>query len=175
MEENIYFYESEYEQVKTQKKHVLNVYLLVLGVFLIFMFGMLIWAHLMPYNSPVISVIKFILYSVAFFMSLFSFLYLKIKFRRVRKYLSLLETLITGKRSEYSGKFIRYDETLQENAGVDFKAIYFTEDNKYKKEFFERKVLVFYEKPFPEFIEDKEYVFVTQSNVLISYKLKEDN
>ena len=43
--------------------------------------------------------------------------------------------------------------------------------NKYKNDFFERKVLVFYEKDFPEIPEGANVRYVTQGNVLISYEI----
>ena len=39
--------------------------------------------------------------------------------------------------------------------------------------FFERKVLVLYEKPFPELQEKQTVKYVTQGNVLISYEIQE--
>ena len=41
----------------------------------------------------------------------------------------------------------------------------------YKNDFFERKVLVFDEKPFPELEENQNVKYVTQGNVLISYEI----
>ena len=55
--------------------------------------------------------------------------------------------------------------------GVDMKSLIFIEWNKYKNDYFERKVLVFYEKPFPEFAEKATVRYVTQGNVLISYEI----
>ncbi len=50
------------------------------------------------------------------------------------------------------------------------KSLVFLEWNKYKNEYFERKVLIFYENSFPEFEEKITYRYVTQSNVLVSYE-----
>ena len=49
----------------------------------------------------------------------------------------------------------------------------FLEWNKYKNDFFERKVLVFEEKEFPKFNENDNVRYVTQGNVLVSYEIIE--
>ena len=71
--------------------------------------------------------------------------------------------------------FFEYDETLQDKDGVDFKSLVFIEWNKYKNDFFERKVLVFDEREFPQIKEGQNVTYVTQGNVLVSYKILEEN
>ena len=78
---------------------------------------------------------------------------------------------MTGIRETYTGSFFEYSETLQDKDGVDCKALVFLEWNKFKKGFFERKVLVFAEKEFPKFEENMNVRYVTQSNVLVSYEI----
>ena len=78
---------------------------------------------------------------------------------------------MTGLKETSTGSFFEYDETLQDKDGVDFKSLIFIEWNKFKNDFFERKVLVFNEKPFPEFTEKQNVKYVTQGNVLISYEI----
>ena len=102
---------------------------------------------------------------------IFSFIYLGIVYKRVRRYYKICVHLSTGLRETTVANFIEYDETIQDKDGVDFKSIVFLEWNKYKKDFFERKVLVFYEKPFPEIPEQSNVSFVTQGNVLVSYEI----
>ena len=77
----------------------------------------------------------------------------------------------TGLKETSTGNFLEYDEEIQDKDGVDFKSLVFIEWNKYKKDFFERKVLVFYEKPFPEIPEKANVRYITQGNVLISYEI----
>ena len=81
--------------------------------------------------------------------------------------------MCVGIRETSTGSFLEYDEGLQVKDGVDFKALVFLEWNKYKKDFFERKVLVFYQEEFPEFKEGQNARYVTQGNVLIEYKILE--
>ncbi len=53
------------------------------------------------------------------------------------------------------------------------KSMVFLTYNELRKGYFERKVLVFYEKPFPEIDLEDKVEFVTQGNVLVSYEIKE--
>ena len=57
--------------------------------------------------------------------------------------------------------------------GVECKTIIFLEWNEYKKIYFERKVLVFYEKEFPQIPENAFVKMVTQGNFLISFEVLE--
>lgn len=54
------------------------------------------------------------------------------------------------------------------------KSLVFLEWNKYKKGYYERKVLVFYEKEFPEIPEGSGVRFITQGNVLVSYEILDE-
>ena len=74
-----------------------------------------------------------------------------------------------------TGSFIEYSESIQDKDGVDFKSLVFIEWNKYKNDFFERKVLVFDEREFPQIKEGQNVTYVTQGNVLVSYKILEEN
>ena len=144
---------------------------MLLGVFIAVSVGLLVWYLTLPYRSPKIATVKIIQYAITFVFTAFSFIYLGIKFKRVNRYYHLLYNLETGIRETSTASFFEYDEDLQEKDGVDFKALIFLEWNKYKKDFYERKVLVFYEKEFPKFNENDNVRFITQGNVLISYEI----
>ena len=118
-----------------------------------------------------ITLIKIGHYSITAVFVVFSFIYLGIIYKRVRRYYKMCVHMSTGLKETSTGSFLKYDETIQDKDGVDFKSLVFIEWNKYKNDFFERKVLVFYEKPFPEIPEQANVTYVTQSNVLISYEI----
>ena len=77
----------------------------------------------------------------------------------------------TGLKETFIGSFFEYDERIQQKDGVDFKALIFLEWNKYKQDFYERKVLVPFEKEFPKFSENQNVKYITQGNVLYSYEI----
>ncbi len=166
-----YFTKSDFEAAKRQRKKWLIAYFIVLGVYVLLSAGLLVWYLLLPYHSPTITTVKLIHYPLTAVFVIFSFVYLGIPFKRVNRFYKTCYNLSTGHREEWTGSFFEYDETLQDKDGVDFKSLVFIEWNKYKNDYFERKVLVFYEKPFPEIPEKATVKYVTQSNVLIDYEI----
>ena len=168
-----YFVEQEYIDAKAQRKRTLTAYLVIAVLYLISSIAMVVYFTTLPYKSPTIGTVKFIHYAVSVVFVVFSVIYLGIVFRRVNRYYKLTYNLNTGLRETSIGSFFEYDEHIQDKDGVDCKALIFIEWNKYKKDFYERKVLVFHEKPFPEFKEKQTVKYVTQGNVLISYEIQE--
>ena len=166
-----YFTESEFYSTKKQRRNMLIIYFVVLGVYLVLSVGIFLWYRTLPYASPKITTVKLIHYPLTFLMVAFSLLYFGIPYKRVNRYYRMTGNLMTGHRETSTGSFFEYDETLQDKDGVDFKSLVFLEWNKYKNDFFERKVLVFYEKDFPEIPEGANVRYVTQGNVLISYEI----
>lgn len=166
-----YFNEQELEVVKKQRKKAINLYIIIGVVYLVASVGIVLWFTTLPYQSPTITWVKIIHYSLSALFVIFSFIYLGIVLKRVNRYYKLMFNLHTGIRETSTGSFIEYSENTQDKDGVDMKALIFLEWNKYKNDFFERKVLVPYEKEFPEFTENANVKYVTQSNVLISYEI----
>jgi hypothetical protein len=79
--------------------------------------------------------------------------------------------MAAGLREEFTANFFEYDETLNTKDGVDVKALVFLQWNPYKEDYFERRVWVFYNKPFPQFKQNDTVRFITQGNVLVSYEI----
>lgn len=170
------YYSKEYKQdVIKQRKKVLSIYLIILSIFILFSAGMIFWFSTLTYKSNTVVLIKIIHYSVSFIFVLFSFFYVGIKLRRLSKFIKLCNQIEAGIMQKNQATFYEYSESMQDNMGVDCKALVFLEWNKYKKDYYERKVLVFYELPFPELIPNKKYNFNTKGNVLIEYEEVEDD
>lgn len=168
-----YFDHDEVIKAKKQKKTVLAIFFAVAAVYLASVVVFLVMVYNMPYGDDP-TVPKLVEYSVTGVFAIFSFVYLGIPLRRVNKYFKLTVNLDTGIKEESVASFLEYDETIHDKDGVDCKALVFLEWNKYKKDYFERKVLVFYEKEFPVIAEQAEVKFVTQGNFLIEYEIIED-
>ena len=169
---NDYFREDILLSSKKQRKNSLLIYFAVLGVFVAVAVSLFIWYLTLPYASPKITTVKLILYPMTVLFVVFSFIYLGIKDKRIKKYYNLCKKLSVGIRETSVAEFIGYDETITAKDGVDVKALIFSEWNKYKNEYYERKVRVFYDRDFPELIEGDTYEFVTVGNFLISYGKK---
>lgn len=171
-----YYSEEELNLSKKQRKNTLIIYFIVLGVYILATLGVIIYYITLPYSgykdtSKTITIIKLIEYSVTGLFVIFSFLFLGIKFKRINRYYKICLHMCNGLRETSTGSFLEYDENIQDKDGVDFKSLIFIEWNKYKNDFFERKVLVFYEKPFPEIPVNANVRYITQGNVLISYEI----
>ena len=169
-----YFKEEEFYQSQAQRKKVLILFFVLTFVYLAISVGMLLWYLTLPYQSPTITTVKLIQYPVSALWVIFAFIYLGIPYKRVNRHYRMMRNLMTGLRETSTGSFFEYDETLQDKDGVDFKSLIFLEWNRYKQDFFERKVLVFDEKEFPEFEVNANVRYVTQGNVLVSYEIIDD-
>ncbi|MBQ3046494.1 MAG: hypothetical protein IJD54_00450 [Clostridia bacterium] len=166
-----YYDREELFRAKKQRKAVLTAFFIVLAVYILASVGIVIWYSTLPYESPTITWTKVCHHSLSAIMVIFSFIFMGIKYRRVHKYYKIMTHLDTGLRETSTGSFFEYNESIQDKDGVDFKSLVFLEWNKYKNDFFERKVLVFNEREFPEFQENDNVRYVTQGNVLISYEI----
>ncbi len=166
-----FFNNSELNVANKQRKFTLMIYLLLLGVYLVISLGLFLWFRTLPYLSEDINKVKFIHYSITIVFVIFSFIYLGIKYKRINKYYKMMKNLVTGLKETSMGSFFEYDESLRSKDGVDFKSLVFIEWNKYRKDFYERHVLVLKEMEFPKFEESQNVKYVTQGNVLISYEI----
>ncbi len=166
-----YFVEEDFLKVKKQRKIVLIIFFVILGSYLFLSVGMFLWYRALPYQSPKIKTVKAIHYSLSVVMVIFTFIYMGIVFKRVNRFYRMAFNLLHAIRETSTGNFLEYDETIQDKDGVDCKSLIFIEWNKYKNDFFERKVLVFDEWDFPEIPENSNVRYVTQGNVLVSYEI----
>ncbi|MBO4251083.1 MAG: hypothetical protein J5911_00285 [Clostridia bacterium] len=171
-----YYTEADLSAARKQRKRTLVFFYIVLGLFVATSVALFVYYRTLPYESygdtaSKIALLKGIHYSLTALFVVFAFIYLGIKFKRVNRYYKLCRNMSSGLREQYTGSFFEYDDKLQDKDGVDFKALVFIEWNKYKKDFFERKVLVFYEKPFPEIPLKANVSYITQGNVLVSYEI----
>ena len=169
-----YFFLEDLESVRIQRKKVLSIYFLTLAIYLAFALIIFICYWQLPYmpsNSPEIRKLKWIFYPVTIGYIVFSLIYLSIIYGRVNKFYKLCRNMKFGLKESYVGEFLRYNDSLEFKDGVDFKSLILKEWNKYKKSYFERKVLVFYEKPFPEMQAGQIINYTVQGNVLLEYEI----
>ena len=169
-----YYKHEIYKKVSTQRTKALWIYLIfILGVYLIESGVILGWYLTLPFKSPQIKTLKWIHYPITGIFVIVSFIYLGIPYKRVNKFYRLCIQLETGIRESFEGKFFEYDASLTAKDNVDCKSLVFIEWNRFKNKSFERRVLVFYEMPFPEIPEGAMVKYVTQGNVLIEYEILE--
>lgn len=168
-----YFTNKDFIEAKALRKKVLGWYYLVLGVFAVVTIGLFIYYRTLPYKASAISTIKLIQHILSGLFVIFSFLYLGIVFKRTNKYYKLTKNLVEGLKETSTASFFEYKDQDTIKDGVNFKSLVFIEWNKYKNDYYERNVLVFKDRPFPEIPEKAMVTFVTQGNVLIKYEILE--
>lgn len=169
----LYFRDEELNVAKKARNKFLFIYILVAIVYAVVCVGCFLWYTTLPYKSPTITAVKFVHYPVTFLFIIFSFIYLFIVYKGANRYYKLVYNLVSGLKEENVASFLEYSESIQHKDGVDMKSLVFLEKNKFKDEYFERKVLVFADRPFPEIPENAVVRFITQGNVLISYEIEE--
>lgn len=170
-----YFKEQDFLDAKKQKTKDLIIFFVVFAIYLGVSVFMLVYYLNLPYKSPKIATVKYVEYPLSAVFVIFAFIYLGIVYKKVKRFYNLTYNLKTGIREQSIASFFEYDENIHDKDGVDCKALIFLEWNKYKKDFFERKVLVFYEREFPKIPEKANVKFITQGNFLISYEILEEN
>lgn len=169
------YYKEEYLiKTQAQKQKTLKIYFITLAVYFVISIALFVAFKFQIYQSPNIKTIKFVHYTISVIFTFYTFVYLGIKYRRVKCYFKALHNIKVGIRETYEAEFLGYKNTSETNNGVEYKALLFKEWNKYKKDYYKRKVLVFNELPFPELIEGKMVRFVTQSNTLVEYEYIEE-
>ena len=166
-----YFNVQMFIDATKQRKKTLIIFYSIVAFYLLASVGLVIWFSTLPFASNAISTIKIIHYSLTVVIVTICAIYLGIVYKRVNRFYRLTGKMYTGIKETYTGSFLEYDESLSTKDGVDVKSLIFVEWNKYKNDFFERKVFVFYELPFPQIEVGKNVKYVTQGNVLISYEI----
>ena len=165
-----YFTDDYLISSEKQRKKARGIYFIFVALYLAVSVVMVVWYMRLPFRSPTIKVVKWIHYTITVLFIAFSFIYLGIIYKRVNRFYKLCYNMKYGIRETFEGSFLYYDNYVADKDGVDCKSLVFLEWNKYKKNYFERKVYVFNEQPFPEMEEKAVYTFVTQGNVLIEYE-----
>ena len=169
-----YFTMQDFAAVKAQRKKILGWYYAILGLFVGLTVGLFLYYITLPYKDPVISTLKTVQHIFSTLFIIFSFLYLGIVFKRTNRFYKMTRNLVEGLKETTVASFFEYKDQITIKDGVEFKSLVFIEWNKYKKDYYERNVLVFIEKPFPEIPEKAMVKFVTQGNVLIEYEILEE-
>ena len=160
---------TDLEKALKQRKRLLITYFVVFGVFLVLSLIIFIFYLQIPYGESSFLYQFFqALLSLAFVV--FSFVFLSIKLKRVRKYCKQLKLFEITIPQNFSGKYLRTESGTESQYDVDFYRLYFSCYNESKKVYYERKVLLDAEKPKIDFLENETVEMITKSNILVSYK-----
>ena len=153
-----------------QKKKLFYIYLCILLVYVVVCAACLIYYLNTPYNAPEQTAPKWIVWIASCLFVIFSYIFLAIKYQRVRKYYKLISYLSVGLKAVNNSYFLRYD-TPELKDNVDFYVLIMSEWNKKKSEYMDRKIYCDKEKPLPAFTCGDKVRYLTQGNVIVGYEV----
>lgn len=163
--------DADYLAIYRQRKRARIVYGCVLAVYLLFCVSLWIYYMSLPYKDPNQGWPKACVFVATPIFMIFSFLFLGIKYSRIRRYYKMLSYVSIGLKSEETNYFYCFEEKSLQKDNIDVVAAVFETWNKKKKEWMERETYCDPEKPMPPF-EEGDYVrYVTQSNFIIQYEI----
>lgn len=156
--------------VYKQKKKLFYIYLLFVLAYAAICIWAIIYYVNLPFADPLQALPKWLVFVITCIFIIFSYIYLGIKYHRVRKYYKLVYYLSVGLKSVNHSIFVRYEEPELKD-GVDYYVLTMSEWNKKKQEYLDRKIYCAKEKPLPQFECGDKLCYLTQGNVMIGYEI----
>lgn len=163
--------DADYLATYKQKQRVWWTFVGVTLVYLAFCIAWLVYYISLPYNDPKQLLPKWSVWSVTVLYVVFLYVFMGIKYSRVRRYYKMLTYVSTGLKHEETNYFYCFDEKSLQKDNIDVMACVFETWSKKKCEWMEREAYFDPEMPEPPF-ESGDYVhYITQSNFVIQYEI----
>lgn len=163
--------DAHFLSVYKQKKRIWWVFMSVTLTTLAFCVAWWIYYMSLPYNDDRQTLPKMIVYVVSILYIIFCFLFMGIKFSRVRRYFKMLTYVSEGLKYEERNYFYCFDEKSLQKDNIDVIACVFETWNKKKREWMERETYFDPEMPTPDFGSGDYVHYVVQSNFVIQYEI----
>ena len=165
--------DADLNAVYEQKRLYVHIFTWVTVVYLAICIASVIYFSSLPYGDKALELPKTVVYSLSAAYIVFAFLFMGIKYNRVRRYFKMVYFLSEGLKITEQNYFVCFAKKDLQKDNVDVVSCVFRSWNKKKCEWMEREVYIDVEKPFPDF-EEGDYVrYVTQSNFLLQYEVLE--
>ena len=153
-----------------QKKKLFNIYLAIAIIYAAICIAGIVYFVNLPYKDPMQALPKWTVWVCSCLFVIFSYIFLGIKYHRIRKYYKLVSYLSVGLKAVNHSIFLRY-ETPELKDGVDYYVLIMSEWNKKKSEYMDRKIYCDKEKPLPAFESGDKLCYLTQGNVMVGYEV----
>lgn len=153
-----------------QQRTILRVFLAVTVLYAVICVALLLFYTSLPYKDPAQIWPKVIVCTLSCIYVIFAYVFMGIKFHRARRYYKLISYFSVGMKQVNNSIFLRYAQPELRD-GVDFYVLIFSEWNKKKSEYMDRKIYCDKEKPLPEFTKGDEVRYLTQGNVILEYEI----
>lgn len=167
------FGEKEKKEAFAEKKKLLIIWFVILGVFVVAEAVMITVNCVLIYTARSRAVyypfmITSIILSIAF--SSFSLFFFSIKYRLTSRYCRMLNGMKFGLKDKGKGKFLEIDPTITEKDGVFFYSLVLDCPPLRRGDITERKILVERTHSLPDFNIGDTIKFITYANMLVAYE-----
>ena len=169
---NIYN-DGDFNAVIAQKRRIFGVFAGTTAFYVTFCVAWLIYYISLPYEDPMQTLPKVLVYVASALYIVFVFPFMGIKFHRVRRYYKMMYYLSEGLKNAEENYFVGFEKKDLQKDYVDAVACIFKTWNRKKSEWMEREAYLDKEKPLPDFAKGDLVRYVVQSNFLVQYEVIE--
>ena len=162
--------DADYLSAHKQKRRLFWFFMGVTAVYLAFC--LVWWLHFisLPYVASKFWP-KACVFTATVLYATFAFIFLAIKYSRVRRYCKMLDYVCEGLKMEETNYFYRFREKELQKDNIDVSACVFETYSRKKQEWLEREVYHDEEKQLPPFEEGDLVRYISQSNILVQYEI----
>ncbi|MBQ7880095.1 MAG: hypothetical protein IJ317_05550 [Clostridia bacterium] len=164
--------DADYLAAYKQKRKLFGIFMAITTVYLAFCVAWLVYYISLPYVANKFWP-KACVYVASAVYAVFAWVYLSIKYSRIRRYYKMLGYVCDGLKVGETNYFYRFREKSLQKDNIDVVGCVFETYSRKKQEWMEREVYADSEKPLPEFGEGDLVRYVAQSNILIQYDILE--
>lgn len=165
--------DADFLSVYKQKQRLWAVFMSVTVFYAVFCISWLIYFIGLPYKHDMQFLPKLCVYVATALYVVFCFLFMGIKYSRVRRYYKTLSFMSLGLKSVEKNYFYTFDEKVLQKETIDVLSCVFEWWDKKNREWLEREIYCDPEKPLPSFEEGDYIRYITQSSYLIQYEILE--
>lgn len=159
--------------VIAQRNKILSVFFAVTFAFAAFCIGWLIYYWGLPYEDPMQTLPKAMVYIATGLYVIFLFPFMGIKYSRINHYYKLLCTISEGRKTEETCYFAFFALKDLQKEKVDVVSCVFKTWNNKKQEWREREVYFDVQKEWPDLEQGDLVRYAVQSNFLLTYDVIE--
>ena len=162
--------DADYLSAHNQKRKIFWFFMLITFIYAGVCTACILYHTSLPYGENALWA-KIIVYTLSVIYALFAYIYLAIKFSRVRRYTKMLDNLNVGIKSVERHYFFEFRKQSLQKDNVDAVAGVFGVWNNRRHEWQEREVFFDKEKPLPPFDNGDLVRYITQGSMMIEYEI----
>lgn len=162
--------DADYLSAHKQKRRLFWFFMGVTAVYLAFCLVWWLYFISLPYVASKFWP-KACVFTATVLYATFAFIFLAIKYSRVRRYCKMLDYVCEGLKMEETNYFYRFREKELQKDNIDVSACVFETYSRKKQEWLEREVYHDEEKQLPPFEEGDLVRYISQSNILVQYEI----